>query len=143
MPAQAPDIDTMIAALRGQGVQNPAFIKVAEILELLNGQIGSLPGSPNEEIGICIYYDEDATYEIPEGVVLKYIAPFYGSAGSMRISVVDMGADDIFVNEAILEGWNQPIVLNHFASEGPKNIMFAGVTAGSRITFVQEKIKRA
>jgi hypothetical protein len=90
--------------------------------------------------GNCIGFNGDSIYEIPGGYLLESIIPYYGSNGSMKLSVVANGDSEVVEVPEVNNGWNNPVVINWFAENN--TIMYiAGIPNGSKLVFLTRKIK--
>lgn len=117
------------------------FINMADITGLVNALLGKVNTSDYE--GQLIAYDAAATYVVPNGWLLEKIIPYWGEAGAISVSEVQMGDSEIINMEDLAAGWIRPITVDVFAGGGDKNVYIDGVPAGSKIVFLKRKIKMA
>jgi hypothetical protein len=92
------------------------------------------------EQGELISYDADAVYVIPAGYLLEKILCKYGSAGTLKLSLVANGNEDVLPETDIANGWNRPIELN-LVAEANTNLYLAGIPNTTKVLFIKRKIK--
>jgi len=90
--------------------------------------------------GVPVSFNADGTYSIPESWLLEMIIPYYSTAGTMKLSTVASGNEDVMPSTEISEGWNAPIRLDLFAP-ATKTLYIAGIPSGSKIIFFKRQIK--
>lgn len=115
-------------------------IAMADITGLVTALLTKLNVADWE--GTLIAYNGPATYTIPAGYLLEKIIVYYGDAGAIQISTVNMGDTDEYEQEEVAAGWNRPMQLDIFA-EANTDVYIDGIPAGSKIVYLTRKIKTA
>ena len=118
-------------------------IPQASVTDLVTTLNSLLPKSTFDayEQGQLIVVEANYTYAIPAGYLLEKIIPYYGAGGTMKLSKVAYGDEDVMPDTEVAVGWNNPIDVNILAVADAVNVYIDGIPAGSKINFIKRKIK--
>ena len=116
-----------------------AIANVAGLSSALNAKLDKVQFDAFEA-GVLLPFNADGTYLIPGPSLLEKIIPFYGSPGTMKLSRVEAGGEDVAEEIDIQGGWNPPIQIDVVAI-ADTTLYITGIPAGSMILFLKRKIK--
>lgn len=121
---------------RGDGL---TIANVEGLLSTLQNKVDKTQFDALEQ-GHLIAFNDNATYAIPASSLLEMVMPFYGESGTMKMSIVQHGDEDIMPEMPLDAGWNKPISLNIVAEE-ETTLFISGIPNGSKLIFFKRKFK--
>ena len=97
----------------------------------------------SDAAGEIIEVDTSYEYTLPAKYLLEKVIVFYPVEGTLRISKVSAGDEDILPETTINAVWNNPIVIEELAGLTSQVIYFTDMPAGSKLIIIRKKIKIA
>lgn len=87
--------------------------------------------------------DTSFEYTLPAKYLLEKVIVFYPTEGTLKISKISAGAEDVLPETSVSSGWNNPIVIEQLAGLVSEIIYFSGMPVGSKLSIIKKKIKIA